>query len=569
MGIGRHFAAGLLTAPLLFCSLARASVSHDFVRSFQTPKILFPSEESDFMTINPGRYPGWMMTLFQDLLAWTPTGQKSNYSEGCRPEDLTRSMMESGDAKHQAQVIEEHKNRCQKSFENTRFLGPINTLKMMSMKFDVHQHALIHPIVFKLPGSVKLKGLLALKGDFKKRPFVIMRLGVFSNVEEFLPERYLLMQLFEQGLANVLVLENTTGADYIANNQRWSMGGYDEGLQNLQVVKMLRSSASPLSQLISSVHLMGISLGGHGVLFASLLNEYNGKIDKRPIQSFTAICPVVNLKETMEVLKAPGIKGLVVDHWASLRLAGLTNKIPRILDMDWSETLKLEPVFLPKAINYLLKMYAEFPPQRGNVELPPELEQVKDFWGVNNFWPLYRNNKSSVLVMATVDDHLVPLEKNFNWLKNNSKSWQSDLGTVLFEKGYHCTLPVSYDWSTVAAMLNARVMSKDKNTRLKLREVVLDISEQVTPENAHQIKDPIFDLSWPSASEVLVEFKSSLGKVIFTVLLPVKELDFTFRDSLQKPEKASVERWLNQNLQVKVDVAGNKIMAKIQWPSVL
>ncbi len=569
MEIGRHFVAGLLTAPLLFCSLARASVSHDFVRSFQTPKILFPSEESDFMSINPGRYPGWMMTLFQDLLAWTPTGQKSNYSEGCRPEDLTRSMMESGDAKDQAKVIEAHKNRCQKSFENTRFLGPINTLKMMSMKFDVHHHALIHPIVFKLPGSVKLKGLLALKGDLKKRPFVIMRLGVFSNVEEFLPERFLLMQLFEQGLANVLVLENSTGADYIANNQRWSMGGYDEGLQNLQVVKMLRSSASPLSQLISSVHLMGISLGGHGVLFASLLNEYNGKIDKRPIQSFTAICPVINLKETMENMTAPGVKGMVVDQWASLRLAGLTKRIPQILDISWWDTLKLEPVFLPKVINYLLKMYSEFPSQKGSIALPPELEQVKDFWGANNFWPFYRNNKSSVLVMATVEDHLVPLEKNFNWLKNNSKSWNSDLGTVLFEKGYHCTLPVSYDWSTVAAMLNARVMSKDKNTRLKLREIVLDISGQLAPEKALQIKDPIFDLSWASASEVLVKFKSSLGHEIFTVLLPVKELDFTFRDPLAEPEKVTVERWLNQNLQVQVEVAGDKIMAKIQWPSVL
>ena len=103
------------------------------------------------MAINPGRYPDWMMTLFQDLLAWTPTGQKSNYSEGCRPEDLSRAMMKNGDAKNQANVIETHKNRCQKYFETPGFLGAINTLKMMSMKFDVHHHALIHPIVFKLP----------------------------------------------------------------------------------------------------------------------------------------------------------------------------------------------------------------------------------------------------------------------------------------------------------------------------------------------------------------------------------------------------------------------------------
>ena len=120
---------------------------------------------------------------------------------------------------------------------------------------------------------------------------MILRLGVFSNVEEFLPERFLLMQIFEQGLANVLVLENSTGADFIANNQRWTMGGYDEGLQNMQVVRMLRRSSAPLSQLISSVHLMGVSLGGHGVLFASLLNQYNGQPEHQAIQSFTTFCP--------------------------------------------------------------------------------------------------------------------------------------------------------------------------------------------------------------------------------------------------------------------------------------
>ncbi len=558
-----------LLGSLLFCTLALASPSEDFMRSFQTPKILFPSAGSDFLAVNPGRYPDWMMGLFQGVLLWKPSGQKSTYAEGCRPEDLSRALLENENTKNQAQVINEHKKRCQKSFENNDGLGALNTWKMMSMEFDVHHHALIHPVVFKLAGGVKLKGLLALKGDLKKRPFVIMRLGVFSNVEEFLPERFLLMQLFEQGLANVLVLENSTGADFIANNQRWAMGGYDEGLQNMQVVKILRNKAYPLAQLISSVHLMGMSLGGHGVLFASLLNDFNGKPEHRWIQSFTTFCPVVRLKETLQGLTAPGFKGAGVDFWASLRLIGLQKRIPELADYGFFEALKLKPMFLPRAVSYLVDLYPRLSNARGPVQVPPLMENLNDFWDANNFWPYYRNIESSVLVMATVHDHLVNAETNFSWLKENSQAWNSDVGTVLFEKGYHCTLPVSYDWASVAAIVNSRVMSKDKNTRLKTREILVDITDQLKPDLIPEFKNPNFELSWAQDHEVVVKFKGNSKKSFFTVTLPVKELDFTFRDPLGEPEKTTVERWLNQNIQAEVQSTAGKVIAKIQWPGVL
>ena len=554
---------------ILFCvcagTHAGATASDDFIQSFQTTQILFPSSESDFLAVNPGRYPSWIMSLFQKFLLWKPRGQKGVYAQGCRPEDLYQAMMLQKQAKAQAQVIEDHKNRCASSMDQEGRWGPLNTWKMMSMEFDVHHHALIHHVVFKLPGGTKLKGLLALKGDLKKRPFVIVRLGVFSNVEEFLPERFLLMQLFEQGLANVLVLENTTGADFIANNQRWAIGGYDEGLQNMQVVRLLKNSSSPFSKLISSIHLVGVSLGGHGVLYASLLNEYN----HHPIQSFTAFCPVVRLKETLENISAPGITGTAVDYWASMRLEGLQKKIPDLADYSWVDTLKLRPIFLPRAVRSLIDLYPQFPSARGSIQVPPAQDKIKGFWELNYFWPSYRHVESSVLVMATVHDHLVGVDNNFNWLRENSKSWDSNLGQVLFEKGYHCTMPVSYDWSTIASMMNARIMSQDKNTRLQKREISLDISDQLTAQQALGFKNPQFDLSWDNDREILVQFKSNFTKDSFSLKIPVKELDFVFRDSLGAPEQLSVERWLNQNLQVDLEILDGKIMAHIQWPSVL
>jgi hypothetical protein len=560
--------AGYLLSSSLFCSQAGATVSEDFMRSFQSPRLLFPSDNSDYTTVNPGRYPSTLLWLFQGPFKWMPMGQKGEYAEGCQPEDLYHSMIESADSKKQAQLIAEHKNRCGKSFQSGPTWNSINSWKMMSMEFDVHHHALIHRVVFQLKGGIRVKGLLALKGDMKPRPLVIMRLGVFSNVEEFLPERYLLMQLFEQGLANVLVLENDTGADFIAYNRRVAVGGYDEGLQNMQIVKIVRNQAYPLARLISSVHLMGISLGGHGVLFASLLNEFNGKPEHRPVQSFTAFCPVVNLKDTMSKLAQPGLKGTLTDFWASLRLDGLKKKIPALENYSWIDTFKYKPVFLPTAMNYLATQFPQWPTPTGPVKVPPEMEDVRDFWKANDFWPLYRHVRSDVLVMATEADDFVVPAINFQWLQENSPSWDSHIGTVFFEHGYHCTLPIAYDWATTAAIVNARILSMDKNVRIRSRDISVDISDQVNPSQTAEFAHARMETIWNNSNEVTVKFKTQ-EKSFYTVILPVDELDFKFRDNLAEAERTTVERWLQQNLNAVLKVENGKVMAKLTWPRVL
>lgn len=98
---------------------------------------------------------------------------------------------------------------------------------------------------------------------------------MFGTSEEFKPERFIFMMLFEQSPFNVLVLDNATGPDYLAMNSKPSIGGFSEGLQNMWIAKTLTDPTEPLSQIIESLHMVGMSLGGHGVLFSSLLNEFN------------------------------------------------------------------------------------------------------------------------------------------------------------------------------------------------------------------------------------------------------------------------------------------------------
>ena len=88
--------------------------------------------------------------------------------------------------------------RCSKALETGHNNIFRNTYETLFLRLHPAQHPYARHVMFHLPGGIRLKGLLALKGDLRKRPLVILRLGIFSNTQEFFPERYLFMQMFEQ-----------------------------------------------------------------------------------------------------------------------------------------------------------------------------------------------------------------------------------------------------------------------------------------------------------------------------------------------------------------------------------
>src|SRR5690606_24298542 len=105
------------------------------------------------------------------------------------------------------------------------------------------------------------------------------------------------------------------------------------------IAKMLTQSSEPLAQIIDSIHVFGISLGGHGVLFSSLLNKHNSAKGRPLIKSFMALCPVVDLNNTMVSLTQSGVKSAVVDLWSQERLKGLYTKIPSLVNFGSFEFL--------------------------------------------------------------------------------------------------------------------------------------------------------------------------------------------------------------------------------------
>ncbi|MGZ3768328.1 MAG: hypothetical protein ACXVCP_03635 [Bdellovibrio sp.] len=521
------------------------------------------------MSDAPGRYPEPLNFIFESLLSWVPQGKSKLMSSPCSPEVWKERMLDSRlvhSPQLQGALVQKYFQDCRGDIETGDNGYFYNLMKMMTMKYAPKDHPFLRRVVINLPGNVKLKGLLGLKGDFKRRPLVVIRLGIFSNVEDFKPERAWLMMLFEQSPFNVLLLENMTSSDFIADNSQFSFGGYDEGIQNILVAKLLNDPNEPLSRLVDSVHFFGISLGGHGVLFSSLLNKYNSPKQQSLINSFTALCPVVDLKKTMTKLTQEGTKSAFVDLWSRQRLTGLDKKIP---SLETYENFS----FLSKAISEIARTYHGGLSYVSSVHLPPEMKDNENFWELNDFWKHYNNVEQPVLIYATEQDPAVPFEMNSQRLQNKDiKVDSKNIRVVELPQGVHCTLPVPYDWHTLTTLFQSYVLSHSPNFKMNEKSLVLDLSDDEWKGFFDSGSKVSFNVQEPEEKSgfVTVELKMENQKgdtKTMNLSLPLSQFDFRFLNSkLSVSEQEMIVRWLNQNLSFNVEFAkNNKPVLKAHW----
>lgn len=546
----------------LVWSAASASPQREFNRSFASSHLKFLAPDS--LTSSRASAP-FLHWLLQGVLSREPDSGPKDFAAGCRPDDLEDALRATGSAARQAGIIDAHFRRCVKDVEtgvNHRFL---NSFQIMRIALDLKHHPFVEKVEFDLPGGSKLKGLLALKGDRRPRPFVILRLGVFSNIDEFSAERYLLMQLFEQGPANLLVLENVTGAAYVETNPGFSVGGAVEGLQNIQLAKLLRDPREPLSELVGSLHLMSISLGGNGLFTAAALDprqEGGPRFD-----SFVGLCPVVHLKDTLRHAVRPGFNGASVDWWVSMRLAGLKDRVAGLTENHWDRWFRGIPWYFPEALDFAEKVYPAQPGLAAGVTLPPDYP--KDLWAASEPWPWFRDIKAPVLVVATKEDDLVPVRLNFDDFVGMMKGRHENTGAVMLERGFHCTLPVAYDWNTIAAMLNGAVLAKDGSWKPREEVLDIDLGDVVDPAAARAPAKISYDLEWPDEGafvRVKTRIEAATGDAGFSMNLPLSGFDFVFRDDHPTaPVQRMVERWLHRNLKMDLVPKEGRSFLRLAW----
>lgn len=518
-----------------------SSAQRQFAGQFETSEIEWISQLQT-PDLEFGKYPFIIRFLLNDLLSWTPTGQRQVYSSGCEPKRWAQRLMDPRikDIQLQGALLQKYFQDCEAELVTGLKSDTLNSLRFLTIGMDVADHPFMNRVQFNLPKGVKLQGLLALKGDFKARPLVIMRMGIYTNVEEAIGERFLMMSWFEQGPFNVLFLDNMTGALFVDQNKPLSFGGYDEALQNIQIARLMRDPKQPLSRLVSSVHFAGLSLGGNGVVYSSLLNEHNPFLGKRLINSFLGLCPVVSLKDSLERLTAPGLNSAIVDFWSQRRLAGVVARLEQP-----PSTFQ----FLPSLVSEVVGQYRGGLTWDGSVALPRGLQNSADFWSVNDFLPRYRDVVAPVLSFVTRKDDLVPAALNSERLKARN------FKVVKLNEGFHCTLPTAYHWDIWPHLFNAYFLSHSPEMKRQKTEIPIPV---VIDKSQRSINFEIL----PIQQERFVRLKIHGPFESKEIHLPLNGFDFTFHNSsLSVSEKQMLLRWLNHNLQL--NIVGNDLV--VSW----
>ncbi|MCE3010112.1 MAG: alpha/beta hydrolase [Proteobacteria bacterium] len=480
--------------------------------------------------------PFLMRPFEQEKWKWSPRGRLNRIpSENCQTLK--------GGFTSWAQQIESCDSEIHSGWNNLL----VNSLGSLWMQLDVFNHPYAHHVLFHLPGGVQLKGYLGLKDTSKARPLIIFRAGVFSTMSQFFGERYLFQQLFEQSPFNLLLLESLSGAEYNSRNQRSAFGGFDEGQQNFLVAQLLKNQGQPISRLITEIHLMGASMGGHGMYYAALLNQEQSP-KARPFSSFLGLCPLTDFKNTFEFHESQGFSLAVVDAWARGRLKILSERYPEINPSHFFKSssqvlanLYREPLMGWLSATPQLQLPASYLNLK-NLRLEGKLSPSELFWKANDFLPSFKNVQTPILVLASENDPLVPFPLNTRKIKE--KFWDlgdSQIQVASLKYGFHCSNGIAYDWWSHSRLLQDYFL-KMSRSQLGKRSVLLgkssssrsdDSTQEILREGSasgeswalsKRVESPVFENSFlivKNPQQLSLEFEMPLGAESLTYRLKI------------------------------------------------
>lgn len=339
---------------------------------------------------------------------------------------------------------------CQRELTVNSPKGKWGLLKFSRFIYPFLSHPQVSEFLINLPDGTKVPGVLALKKDPRPRPLVIVKCGVFCSAAQTASVKSYLMHLFDQSPFNVLILANQTGMDYIYHNKRISIGGWTEGFEALQVGKWMQEKWE-LRDRISSVHLMGISLGGNAAVLGASYNEfYRLQNGKRVFNSVTAICPVVSLKPTLDKLYDGLFVGKVFAITTKEHFLEAKKYIKDVPELILEETLPQNPRAYPEFIG---RLAAESLSRRGS-----NIDDVT-FFKKNNFWNYPIISETPMLIWASRDDSVVSNRYNAQAIQYDDQYEQLPHVSVLNLKyGEHCGFSAVYGAQASAAVLRTFVL---------------------------------------------------------------------------------------------------------------
>lgn len=489
---------------------------------------------------------------------WDPTGA-NNFptSPGCTQEALHDLIWQNKrSASDQGKAINGWIQRCDQEISTPMSRHSIMPLiKFATMSYDFLDNPHIRAVKATLPDGRQLSGFIAMKPDNIPRPFVVAKCGVLCDAEASTTHRAFMMHLFDEAPFHVLALANITATDFQRDNKAFSVGGFDEGRQLYQIAQLLRSPDSPIANRISSVHVVGASLGGSGALYSGLYSSVNDPEGQRNIQSVTAICPVVVVENSVKRLYAATPVSTVATFRTIKQLRDLFGFVPvlnRIFPNGW-RGLRGDKLY-KKVSEAMFEYYRDWT-EKSPWDLRPfkgtKVTSVKQFWELNDFRNYTDDVRVPTLTVAAENDDLVKVVDNTKLLNASLKKDPSEyIDTVFFNQGNHCAFGLANGWGNYSMLLREYIVShspeaKDhwRENRVRLPRMNFDLGEN----------DRIVETLWKAREgdpNIHLKLKISsprrIGYRDEEVLVPIKSLPLKDHEPpMGKYEVTSLTRFAN------------------------
>ncbi len=391
-------------------------------------------------------YPPFIYKTMSRLSKWSP---KTDVTERCK---LTFSSPTLSPKDCQA----DYKLNFLDSFKSKLFFN-----------FDISDPNQFRKITFELKPSLKIRGMLALHQN-QKKPLVIFRMGIHGNIDEFLAERFLLKLIYEDLGYHVLVLESLTSHGFLKLNDRITVGGFEEGLHTFFILNQIAKNEFTWVKDITDIHLVGVSMSGSGLFLAAYLDEHF----EHKIKSVQAFCPLINFQKTFEYHSRPGLFSAFFDLWNSRRLRALYDKNPALGEINlWPMVFDLTPRFTPAALKWVSQkepkpllsienFQTHFPRIQFTSEIISHIENSKSLYELNNFWPVFKNEKTPIQIYVTPNDPAVMNYLNTDLIQNGRQPGDFSKTKIIDLTGTHCALASEYQWPFLIELLKRGFQGK-------------------------------------------------------------------------------------------------------------
>lgn len=342
-------------------------------------------------------------------------------------------------------------NNCSGELTINSWKGLPGMVKYSKYQYPLLSHPQIKQITLPLADGTRIPGILALKQDPRPRPLIVIKCGVFCAMGETASIKNYMMHLFDQSPFNVLFLSNQTGLDYILLNKKISLGGWSEGYEALQAGKWLRETWEHRDR-ISSLHFMGISLGGNAAVIGATFNDkYLLANGEKVFKSVAAICPAIRLKPTLDKLFSSTFVGRIFagKTLSQFRQARIyLEDVPDLLNEALIPSRRQD---IPDYIGLL----AASSLQRRGVTSDPTL-----FFKSNNFWNIKEALETPLLVWASKDDMVVNNDLNARLMQDEDRFANSEyIGVLNLKYGNHCAFSSAYGAQVSATVLRSFVLN--------------------------------------------------------------------------------------------------------------